>query len=240
MMKTTFAITALGMLVATTLIVVGPGAAQQRGAEESTGADAARRNENFAPHGGGMHGPWSMGPQVMGLAGRAFCDERLARMAQWRLARIERAVRPTEAQRAAFEDFKSASLKAVETTRAACPTERFLTPTGRLEAAEKQLTARLEAVRTIRPALQTFYGALNDEQKARFNTLGRGPHRFAQEQQRQWRPSARNDEERGGRQWNGPRPDEQGRNEWRERRRHGGSEGNGGNRPSASPEEERL
>ena len=30
----------------------------------------------------------------------------------------------------------------------------------------------LQAVRTVRPALETFYQSLNDEQKARFNALG--------------------------------------------------------------------
>lgn len=31
----------------------------------------------------------------------------------------------------------------------------------------------LQAVRTIRPALADFYNALSDEQKARFNAVGR-------------------------------------------------------------------
>lgn len=35
------------------------------------------------------------------------------------------------------------------------------------------MQAMLAAVRTIRPALADFYGALSDEQKARFNTVGR-------------------------------------------------------------------
>ena len=31
----------------------------------------------------------------------------------------------------------------------------------------------LQAVQTIRPALDDFYGSLSDDQKARFNTIGR-------------------------------------------------------------------
>jgi hypothetical protein len=31
----------------------------------------------------------------------------------------------------------------------------------------------VEAANTVKPALDSFYGSLNDEQKARFNKLGR-------------------------------------------------------------------
>jgi hypothetical protein len=36
----------------------------------------------------------------------------------------------------------------------------------------QRLDAMLAAVRMVRPALETFYSLLNDEQKARFNALG--------------------------------------------------------------------
>ena len=36
----------------------------------------------------------------------------------------------------------------------------------------RSLSASLEAVRMVRPALEAFYNALSDEQRARFNTLG--------------------------------------------------------------------
>ena len=36
----------------------------------------------------------------------------------------------------------------------------------------KRLAAMLQAVQTVRPALEKFYQSLNDEQKARFNALG--------------------------------------------------------------------
>ena len=41
--------------------------------------------------------------------------------------------------------------------RGACTTERPVTPTGRLAAAEKRLAAMLEAVRTVRPAMDAYY-----------------------------------------------------------------------------------
>lgn len=46
-----------------------------------------------------------------------------------------------------------------------------MTPTGRVEAMEKRLVTVLEAVRSVRPPLENFWNALNDEQKARFNRL---------------------------------------------------------------------
>jgi hypothetical protein len=47
----------------------------------------------------------------------------------------------------------------------------------------QRLTAMLQAVRIVRPALETFYQSLNDEQKARFNALG--PDESADQQRSQ-------------------------------------------------------
>jgi hypothetical protein len=81
--------------------------------------------------------------------------------------RLERLTQPTQAQRAALEALKEAAARASEIARAACPTEPPITPPGRLAAAEKRFEALLQAVRAVRPAMDTFYGALSDEQKAR-------------------------------------------------------------------------
>jgi len=35
----------------------------------------------------------------------------------------------------------------------------------------KRLNAMIQAVNTIRPALNNFYASLNDDQKARFNVM---------------------------------------------------------------------
>jgi hypothetical protein len=86
--------------------------------------------------------------------------------------RIAKAVQPTDAQRAALDELKAASAKAGEGLKVNCPTYRALTSTGRVEAMQQRLEAMLEAVKTVQPVLAKFYGGLNDEQKARFNTLG--------------------------------------------------------------------
>jgi hypothetical protein len=89
-------------------------------------------------------------------------------------ARIERELQLTEAQRSAFASLKDASRKAADALKVNCPTNETLTPPGRAEAMEQRLNAVLTAIKAIQPALEDFYGALTDEQKARFNQLGAG------------------------------------------------------------------
>jgi hypothetical protein len=86
---------------------------------------------------------------------------------------IDQVVHPNDAQRGKLDALQSASAKAVDLIKAACPTELPATPPGRLAVEGKRLQAMLQAVQTIRPALDDFYGSLSDDQKARFNTIGR-------------------------------------------------------------------
>jgi hypothetical protein len=55
--------------------------------------------------------------------------------------------------------------------QAACPGDLPATPTGRLAAMRIRVVAMLQAVQTVRPALDAFYRSLSDEQKERFNAL---------------------------------------------------------------------
>jgi hypothetical protein len=128
-----------------------------------------------AQPGPGGRGPgMMMGPGMMGsgIMGPAMCSPRAAGLAEWRIDTIERAVRPTEAQRPAFNELKAASAKAAETIAAACPRDFPETPTARLETMEKRLDAMLQAVKTVRPAFDAFYATLGDEQKAELNRAG--------------------------------------------------------------------
>jgi uncharacterized protein YicC (UPF0701 family) len=77
-----------------------------------------------------------------------------------------------DAQRGTLDQVRNATAKALDILKAACPTELPSTPTGRIAAMGQRLTAMLQAVRIVRPAVETFYQSLNDEQKARFNALG--------------------------------------------------------------------
>jgi hypothetical protein len=103
-----------------------------------------------------------------------MCGPDGARVGEAMIERLERATQPTAAQRPAFDKLKEAAAKAGEQMRAGCITERPVTPTGRLAAAEKRLTAMLEAIRTLRPAMDAYYGGLTDEQKARLTLSQRG------------------------------------------------------------------
>jgi hypothetical protein len=95
-----------------------------------------------------------------------------AQVASLPIDRITAAVSPDEQQRAALDALANASVQAAQTIKAACPTDVAYTPTGRLDAMERRMQAMVQAVAMIRPPLETFYGLLSDEQKARFNALG--------------------------------------------------------------------
>jgi ABC-type transporter MlaC component len=88
------------------------------------------------------------------------------------IQRIAQVVRPTGAQRDALNELKDAVAQASEALKANCPTFTALTPVGRVELMEQRLKTLLQAVRTVRPALDKFYASLSDEQKERFNTMG--------------------------------------------------------------------
>ena len=134
------------------------------------------REGMMGPGGPGMMGPGMMERgAMMGPAGMAhFCGADGGRLGEVMVGRVERATQPTAEQRPGFDKLKEAIGKASETMRGACTTERPVTPPGRLAAAEKRLAAMLEAVRTVRPALDAYYNSLTDEQKARL-TLAQ-PH----------------------------------------------------------------
>ena len=70
-----------------------------------------------------------------------------------------------------LDQLKGASVKAVNILQDACPTELPSTPTGRLDGMTTRVNAMLQAVQTVRPSLDEFYQALNDEQRERFNAL---------------------------------------------------------------------
>jgi hypothetical protein len=166
----------------------------------------------------------SRGEQV-----RNGCGARMERRVSRLLDRMERLTRPTGDQQQAFEKLRDAAGKAIEISRGACPTERALTPSGRLAAAEKRLETLLEAIRTVRPALDDFYRTLSEEQKARFYAAPppRPGERWRAERRRSlgdgrldaWRDEMRR---RWRERWNDeddarPRRD-MSRDDWRERR----------------------
>jgi hypothetical protein len=94
-------------------------------------------------------------------------------LTRWPVDEIAQVVGPTPEQQRLLDDLKAASARAGKLLQAACPANPPSTPLGRLDAMGKRLDAMLQALDVVRPALAKFYDSLNDEQKARFNAMGR-------------------------------------------------------------------
>jgi hypothetical protein len=104
-------------------------------------------------------------------AGPEVCGAQVAALTDWPVEQIAQTVHPNEAQRAALDDLRDATGKAVATLQSACPTDLPSTPTGRLAAMRTRIDAMVSALGIMRPAIERFYNSLDDEQKARFNFM---------------------------------------------------------------------
>jgi hypothetical protein len=102
----------------------------------------------------------------------ALCSRRAEGFTQLPVQRVEQVIKPTQQQLDAFDKLKAASTEAANQLQASCPTQTPQTPLDRFNAVEKRLQAMDEGIKTVRPALASFYASLTDEQKARFNMLG--------------------------------------------------------------------
>jgi hypothetical protein len=102
---------------------------------------------------------------VAGCRNRALPD--------WPTAQILRDVHPTPKQRTLLDALQGASAKARSILDASCANAMPITPPARLSAIEQRLQTALVAIGTVRGPLNEFYGSLSDQQKARFNMIGR-------------------------------------------------------------------
>jgi hypothetical protein len=100
-----------------------------------------------------------------------ICSGQTAGLTEFPIQRIAQQVQPDENQQALLDELKAATAQALDILRTACPNDLPSTPTGRLAAMRIRVEAMLRAVLVVRPALETFYGALSDEQKERFNAI---------------------------------------------------------------------
>jgi LTXXQ motif family protein len=111
-------------------------------------------------------------PGRVSQATREFCTDQAKGVTAWPFSQIEEAVQPTSEQRGLIENLKKAAADAAAQFKEACPETVPMTPPGRLQAMTMRLQATLDTVKIVRPALETFYNSLSDEQKARFNEIG--------------------------------------------------------------------
>ncbi len=97
----------------------------------------------------------------------------------WPSAEIERRIHPSEAQQASLNNLKDATARAQDMLKDTCQPNQPLTPPARLDAEAKRLNAMLQAVETVKSALDDLYSELSDEQKAQFESIGPGRGSFA-------------------------------------------------------------
>jgi hypothetical protein len=124
-----------------------------------------------------------MGPPMMGGGNMGFmCNPRTAGMAEWRIARIEEAIKPTDAQKKAIEDLRSASAKAADILNSACTSAVPAQSNERLALMEKRAEAGVQAIKLVRPAFDALYALLDTDQKSKLDAVG--PRRWGW---RNWR-----------------------------------------------------
>jgi hypothetical protein len=102
----------------------------------------------------------------------ALCGQQSGSFVKLPAQRIEQVVQPTSQQQSAFDDLKKAAQNASDQLQSSCPTAVPQSPVARLETTQTRLSAMADAIKSVRPSLETFYASLNDEQKARFNMIG--------------------------------------------------------------------
>ena len=139
----------------------------------ATSAVQAQPRSPDGPEGYGWGPGMMMGPGMMGGRGFGFmCNPRAAGLAEWRMDRIEQAVRPMEGQKAALAELRTASTKAAEMIAATCTSDLPSKSTDRLDLMQRRVEAMLQAIKTVRPAFEGLYAQLDNDQKTRLDAVG--------------------------------------------------------------------
>jgi hypothetical protein len=95
------------------------------------------------------------------------CDQQVVELKKMPLDSVTQIVKPAEDQRQALEQIQSAALSGAETLATNCPKKLPEGLTERLAILSHTLEAMTASLGVLRPTFTTFYGLLNDEQKAR-------------------------------------------------------------------------
>jgi hypothetical protein len=108
-----------------------------------------------------------------------MCSDPAAGSGQGPMRAIERAVRPSEQQRAILEELRLRSAGFAQLIMSSCPTYPLLGHMGRYGAALDRLDVMLFSVMAMAPALQGFYDSLDDRQRMAFHRAMRQLRRAA-------------------------------------------------------------
>jgi hypothetical protein len=161
----------LAGVAATAVVLVAAGAMAQRGNYWE-----GHKHRRMGDGGAGIMGLSFGGPN------HRICRGDAAEFTDHMLVRIEHRVKPTDDQKAAFDEFSVAARAAAGKLAEACPKRpdtaedgqrQKRTPIERLAQTQAGLETSLEALKTFRPAAEKFYAALSDEQKAKLDRGGR-------------------------------------------------------------------
>src|SRR5258706_404237 len=102
-----------------------------------------------------------------------LCTQPGTGITAWPFAEIKSKVGLNTEQKQLLDQVRSSGQRAASVFKASCPAKNAfaMTPPGRLQAMTLRLTATLEAVQTVRPAMEKFDNSLNDD-KERLNEIG--------------------------------------------------------------------
>jgi hypothetical protein len=95
------------------------------------------------------------------------CVQQGVEMQGWPFESIAQIVSPDDTQRNALAELRSTAQQTADRLLADCPQDVPAAPSLRFDAVEQAIDAALAGFATVQPVLQVFYGALDDEQKAR-------------------------------------------------------------------------
>ena len=120
------------------------------------------------------------------------CGQRAAELRTWPFDSIAETVRPDETQRSALEALRGSTAAAVSSLTADCPRESSAPLSARLDEVAHSINTAITALDAVRPSLQSFYGGLDDEQKARLLLRGPAPVEAQERSSRRerWRADA--------------------------------------------------
>jgi LTXXQ motif family protein len=102
-----------------------------------------------------------------------FCGEAGTRNIDHFMAHLDQVVAPNESQKPLSDALKAGFEKAQSELMPLCeqPHAGAWSPVERLTVAEAHLNALIAAIHAIKPPLEAYYGALNDDQKKKFDAL---------------------------------------------------------------------
>jgi len=95
------------------------------------------------------------------------CQQQAEQFQSWPFDDIARIAAPDDRQRAALDELRAAASAAAKKLAAECPKDVAAPALARLDAVEQSRGTAGSAFAGVEPTLQTFYAALDDEQKAR-------------------------------------------------------------------------